>query len=224
MSKFFTVCVTGSFFLILMLATLDMLFFFGNVTDSEPVRLLFIVTREDALANWYSSLVTLAVALVALGVYLAGHRQPLWLLVTAFFLYAAVDDAVAIHERLGDELKMWVDDSAWDTLVLAFPSYSWQLFIAPLFALIAIYIARRLFSQLSIPAFLWLFIGFSLLAVAISVDFVEGLLLKALAGPTVNHLLRVFEEVLEMSGMTLVFFSFGHHLTSLVEITYRQRT
>jgi len=215
--------MTGSSIVILLLVVADVLFFYGDITASVPVRLLFIVTREDSLANWYSSILTLAVGLVAWVIYKANNRQPLWLLVTVFFIYAATDDATAIHERLGHEMKMWVDDSPWDTLILAFPSYSWQLFIAPIFAMIAVYIALQLSKQLRKTEFRWLFVGFALLATAISFDFIEGLFLKALAGDSVGHLLRLVEETLEMAGMTMVLYAFGRHLSGLLEIRCRYR-
>lgn len=220
----FTRFVTGSFVVITLLVIADMLFFFWDFTASEPIRLWFIIPREDGLANWYASLLTLSVGLVALVIYKVQNRQSIWLVCTVFFLYAAVDDATAIHERLGDELKMWVDDSAWDTLILAFPSYSWQLFIAPGFAIIAIYIAWQLSKQLHKVEFWWLFAGFALLAIALFSDFIEGLFLRALSGDSIGHLLRVFEETLEMAGMTLVLYAFGRHLSGLIEISCRYRS
>ncbi len=223
LSTFFTSCLIGSFIAILSLVAADILFFYWDITTSEPIRLWFIVPREDCLANWYSSLLTLSVGLVALSIYHVKNRQPPWLLVTAFFLYAAVDDATAIHERLGDELKMWIDDSPLDIVILAFPSYSWQLFIAPLFAVVAVYMAWRLSKQLGRKDFLWLLAGFALLGTAILFDFVEGLFLKALSGDSAGHLLRLAEEALEMSGMTLVLYAFGSHLSGLIELSYRSR-
>ena len=70
----------------------------------------FNITREDEVANFFSSFQMLAVAAVLLLITLIvrgqnqGSRSRLvwgWGLITALFFYMGVDDATKLHERVG---------------------------------------------------------------------------------------------------------------------------
>ncbi|MBV1878123.1 MAG: hypothetical protein KUG79_10820 [Pseudomonadales bacterium] len=197
---------------------LDAATFTFNWPVDQNLRLLFNLTVEQSLANWLSCVITLAVALVAFFNYKV-QAQPIWFFVAWFFFFAATDDATALHERLGDFLKSQVDNSDFDYIVIAFPSYSWQLFIAPLFVLAGLMIIRQLKTILNQHEMILLLVGFMFLGTALAFDFVEGLFLKLFTASIAGHLLLSAEEVLEMSGMLVVFLCFGKHLSRTMPLS-----
>ena len=111
-------------------------------------RRLFNITREDGVANFFSSFQMLAVAAVLLLITLAVRSQNQgsgsrlvwgWGLITALFFYMGVDDATKLHERVGTIFSVLVtgpedqpDPGFLGQLYDFFPSYSWQLVFGPI--------------------------------------------------------------------------------------------
>jgi len=217
------------------LVVLDVIFNFLAVIDDEGIREMFNVARELSLGNWFSSVQTAGVALVLFLLFMedraAGDRQRTgrgWGLLSALFLYVAVDDGVHIHERVAvataDFFTLTADGGAehsaavdWiGRLLDAFPSYPWQVLLGPflvIFGVLALLFLRRNLPPTSLR---WVYWGFFLYAAAQAQDFVEGLgtpyerLTEALGlDPyTIPHFAKVGEEYLEMVGTTLILYAF----------------
>lgn len=221
--------------------------------DSGAVRRLFNITREDALPSFFAVAQTLLVAATLWAVVVvvrAGRRRDGrgrvvgWTVLAAAFTYMAVDDGAKVHERLGTALQDAYEagstadgQAAWQRLVEAFPSYNWQLLFLPLFAALGIFVVVFLWRELT-EARSRLMVGTAvlLLALAVGLDFVEGLpevhpwnvysrfaivldfeeasrdIFRRSGYSTVVHFGKSLEEFTEMFSMTMLWAVFLEYL------------
>ena len=120
-----------------------------------------------------------------------------------------LDDALQIHEYLGSYFgDKFLKDG--------FVSYYWQVFFDPFFMIMGAYIF--LFISYNLKnigckiCILWLFFGFLLYAIAVGLDYYEGenpdlsYLMEFLRmhHKDVIHLMRAFEEYIEMVGSVVI--------------------
>jgi hypothetical protein len=187
------------------------------------------ITREDSLSNWFSGIQAIAVGAVIWLTAISVRKQMqgnhyrrkfyCWAGIGSFFIYLGIDDAIKFHERMGTASKvlLFQDDDTSGAGVLgsvydAFPSYTWQMIFGPFFMAIGIFIVWFLWKALE-PRRLWCWflVGISLYAVAIGLDFVEGLDSEPYEGIAaffyteeyrIEHLSKTLEEFLEMLGTT----------------------
>lgn len=205
-------------------------------------RRFFNITREDGVANFFSSFQMLAVAGVLLLITLVvrdrnqgSGTRPVWGwgLITVLFFYMGVDDATKLHERLGTIFSVVVtgaDDQPnpgfLGQLYEVFPSYTWQLVFGPIVAAAGLFVVIFLLRHL--PA-LYLkslvLVAMGLFAMAVGMDFVEGMENHFMDGVAdvfstfpdrVEHFSKSIEEFLEMAGTTIFLFVF---LKTLMHIT-----
>jgi len=239
-------CVT----LELLFVWLDYSVNYGRWTDIGAIRRLVNITREDGLAGWFQPVQTLLVALTLWAIWMVDRRQGPgrrwslgWAVVAAFFTYMAVDDGTKMHERFGTAAGVASERGSssvattGDALLALFPSYAWQVVLLPVLAALGIFtlcfLWRRLadrFSRLLVVA------GLGCFAVAIGLDFVEGLPRRhplnvqtwvvehvpldrfsrrrfgRSAPDTVDHFAKALEETLEAFGTTLLWLAFLRHL------------
>ena len=194
------------------------------------IRRMVNITREDSLSNWFSSIQAITVGaviwLTAIGVrkQMQGNHYNkrkfyCWAGIGSFFIYLGIDDAIKFHERMGTAFKvlLFENDGASSVGVIGsaydkFPSYTWQLVFGPFFIAIGIFIVWFLWKALE-PHRLWCWflVGISLYAVAVGLDFVEGLDTEPYEGIAgffsteeyrIEHLSKTLEEFLEMLGTT----------------------
>jgi hypothetical protein len=197
-------------------------------------RRLFNITREDGVANFFSSFQMLAVAAVLLLVTLVirgqnqGSRPKLvwgWALITALFFYMGVDDATKLHERMGTIFSELVTGSEGRTdpgllgqLYDVFPSYTWQLVLGPVVAIAGLFVFVFLMRELpSLHLKLLVCLALGLFVIAVGMDFVEGMengimihvadVFSTFPGRAV-HFSKSIEEFLEMAGTTIFLFVF----------------
>ena len=197
---------------ILTVGLLDVLFYFLELLPSELLRRSFDIAREESLGTWVSISLSLLTGLTAGAVCahltIRGALKPAigWAIVALFFVYVTFDDAAKFHERLGTAVRLkyeyWTDSS----LESWFPSWGWQLFVAPLFVGMGIYLLYFLWTAVSSSLRLLLIAGFGLFGIAVAMDFVEGILF--LDGDKALHLMRLVEEMLEMFGTTVFLYVF----------------
>ncbi len=227
---------------------------YGGLTRLGALRRLANITREDSLASWVGTTQTSLVALTVWWIWLvvcrtaaARWRRIGWLVVAAFFTLMAVDDGAMLHERAGtvfSELNS-SDSAAGPATGLvgsseAFPSYAWQLVALPLFVALGAFILVFLWRALPSSSLRWLvLVALTCFAVAVALDFVEGLdddhpwnlhahLTAAVdfgdyteyrfghdAFDTVVHFSKSLEEFLEMLGNTLLWYVFLRTLVGL---------
>jgi len=195
------------------------------------IRRMINITREDSLSNWFSSIQAVAVGsviwLTAIGVrkQMAGDNYKrkfyCWAGIGTFFIYLGIDDAIKFHERMGTayHVLLFDDDSSSANegmlgyLYDFFPSYTWQMVFGPFFMAIGIFIIWFLWKSLE-PRRLWnwFLVGIGMYAVAIGLDFVEGLDSEPYEGIAaffsteeyrIEHLSKTLEEFLEMLGTTI---------------------
>lgn len=187
----------------------------------RPLRKVFDITLEGGLGNAFASLQTLATAFILLLIYLSSSpRKQGWAFLATFFGYLAFDDATSFHERVGTSIKHGVDT---EKLQVHFTSYYWQVFFVPIFALAALYILYFVWTELRHTGWLrYIVSGFFLFAVAVFLDFLDGLHLEVWDSYTMRHFQRLIEEFIEMFGTTLCLVAFFAHLTEgrkQIEIT-----
>jgi len=167
--------------------------YFVNVCQGSSIgsiRRLFNITREDALPSWFGVTQTFLAALTALLITALARARGSrgwvvagWIFVTVLLAYMAADDGAKIHERIGTAARM-LEEARTDAegelpgrgTFAWFPSYSWQVVMLPVFAVSGFAMFTFLWGQLRPRSSRWLLLGaFSLFALAVGLDFVEGL-------------------------------------------------
>jgi hypothetical protein len=167
---------------------------YGQATTIGPLRRFFNIAREDSMASWFGCMQTALIALTLGLLYLLSRALPGtsrwqrtgWLIMTCFFAYMAFDDGTEFHERMGSTYGEIQDRSprpaAQETSSLVarmdkiFPSYNWQLLLMPAFAALGLFTAVFLWRELATPrSRILLLASLGLLALAVGLDFIEGL-------------------------------------------------
>ena len=198
---------------------LDLIFNWADVAGVRSIRRIFNMAREESLPTWFA---TFQATLVSVGAFAAwwfrkrrlpaGQAGNGLLFVSAFFMYVGLDDAAKIHERVGSASGRWFEESdslAW--IVESFPSYGWQLFVAPILAvclLVSVAIVWRRSRGLDARPFL--LATLLLFGLSQGIDFLEGIdelfefvaTRNGLDDYTVSHGFKVVEETLEMLATT----------------------
>jgi len=200
----------------------------------RPFRHLFLLSREDGLGSWLGTIQTLFAGFTLLIIHLKVKKNNLaskwattmWGFLAFFFLFWAFDDGVQIHERVSASLSMIAStprasssaSSLVEKIVLNYPSYPIHLFIVPIFGGVGIYMLFFLWRVLEGSRAKFLpFIAVASLAMAMGIDFAEGLSNHPqwdVFGMMVNkfhiefHVIYATEEILEMFGMTLFWTTF----------------
>lgn len=209
--------------------------------SSSTVQRFFNITREDGFPNFFSSFQLLTVAAVLLLITVVVRVQTLgaksklvwgWAIVAALFLYMGVDDATALHERVGTYFSEAVtnpdggpDSGFFGQLYDKFPSYAWQFVFGPIVVVAGLFVVTFLLKQLpSTELKILILIAFGFFAVAMGIDFVEGMenevtdrvaeFFSTYPARAV-HFSKSVEEFLEMSGTTIFLFVFLKTLMSL---------
>jgi len=197
----------------------------GQMQVDEATRRLFDITRERNLPTAVSVAFTLAAALAAA---LAARRTraeggqrwraALWTVAAAFFAYMALDDALEVHERAATALAEALEAHRAHPLVawmLAFPGYYWPLFFLPVFGALGLLLLAFVLRELPPGGPRRMLVaGLACYVVAVIMDFAEGAdaVFDALAGltasvltrPELQHLMRAYEEAIEIAGTGLL--------------------
>ena len=230
--------------IILFLAFADVFLNHYEWIDSEAIRILLNITRDDGLSNWFSSVQLLTVSVV-LWMILFGliYSKPKlirkkidkfgWGLSALFFTYLAVDDGSKMHERVGTafrnsmEARHQYNSGFVSNLFDVFPSYGWQFLFVPIFGLIAGFMLIFLFKNLKTKSqIIFIFLGFSCYVVSVILDFFEGIdgnvydPIVSLFNTdlhSVQHFSKLIEEIIEMVGNTFFMLAFTKQLINLVE-------
>ncbi len=205
------------------------------------IRRMFNITREDSLSNWFSSIQIITVGTVLLMVTFAGKKKIeipemrkfyCWLGIAIFFIYMGIDDAIKFHERIGTAFKTIfkhpegvIEPGIMDKAYSFFPSYSWQMVFGPFFASIGLFILWFLWKELSSKKLKYLLlVALTLYAIAVGLDFVEGLdssPYKRIAEYfgtkefRIRHMSKAVEEFFEMFGTTIFLTLFLRHLFNI---------
>jgi len=162
----------------------------------RPLRKSFNITREDSISNWFSATQPLVTAAILFLLYLQSGRKRGWAILSAFFAYMAIDDAIQFHERAGSSLDLILYDTP-------LPTYGWHFVFAVPFGAMGLYIVWFLYRELRSEGTLgWLFAALTALVIAVAMDAVEGLEIPLLSSDAVGHYLKAIEETLEMFGNT----------------------
>lgn len=184
-------------------------------SDHGAIRRMFNITREDGMASWFAVFQTSMVALTAwticgLTKLKLGTVQFRWLIIALFFTYMTVDDGAAVHERVGTALSQ-------SEAVAGFPSYAWQVIFVPFFATVGVYIFISLWmSFATVQERAQVFTAFSCFAVAVAIDFFEGMDNAYLylynwfewSSREAKHYSKSLEEFIEMVGMSILLVTF----------------
>jgi len=191
----------------------------------------FDLTRESSFPTFWTSLLTLGIGLLCFVIsHFLRHegapkmRRYAWSFAGIVFLVFAVDDAIAFHERIGSITSLNLVSA------LRYPSYPWHVTVAPILGLgllLTFFIIwRDIRKKPGLTA--WLFLALACFAGAFFLDFREGVLQmessalqQPVPGSEALPQLMLVEEVLEIAGMTFLFFvvlSYLIRLTGVVDL------
>jgi len=223
-----------------LLVLLDAFVNYAEWSKFGTIRRLFNITREDGLASWFMVTQTFVVALILWLIFFLQRNRGVsrkriagWGFLAGFFTYMSADDGAMIHERLGTLAeKMFESDtygyaeSLLGRVQALFPSYEWQLVAMPLLAAAGLFMLFFLWREFSTRGErLLLLTSAGFMALAVGLDFVEGLEFKhplnvaAWVGTTfdltiytVKHFSKSLEEFLEMLAMSVLLMLVLRHL------------
>lgn len=225
------------------LLLLDYAVNYSHGVEVPYIRRLFNITREDGLASWFAVTQTFVVALTLAAIWIVARGSGArpwtargWLALALFFLYLAIDDGAAVHERLGSTLNDWRAENLYD----GFPSYAWQIIFVPIFAAFGLFMLVFLYRNLETRRQrLGVFAAMGCMAAAIGLDFIEGLApehslnlysriseaydfesftqqqFEATEFEALVHFSKAVEETIEMLAMTLLLVVFLSQLMRL---------
>lgn len=163
-----------------------------NYHEALPVgalRRLFNTAREDSLPSFLGLVQSVLMAATAWGIWWLRHTPTTgsssapeatsstrgWFWVAVLLSYLAIDDGAQVHERLGTAAEELAGANSWLGSALGvFPSYAWQVVVAPVLALAVAAMLVFLWRQVPERRF-WLALVPLLFAVALGLDFLEGL-------------------------------------------------
>ena len=197
----------------------------------SSIRRMVNISREDSLSNWFSSYQTITVGLILWTTAAAVRSQArdvggpkkefyCWAILATFFVYMGIDDAIRFHERIGTAFGRVLSymEKSFGAGILnhiheAFPSYNWQMVFGPFFLAMGVFLLWFIWQQFSASKLRYLLLAaVSLYAVAVGLDFVEGLDTSPYEGiadyfstteDRVGHMSKALEEFLEMFGTTI---------------------
>ena len=218
----------------IILVIFDLVFNYLDVLDELYIRRIWNVAREQSIPTWFASTQT---QLLGVTVLVCGFVQQKqipswqffsWLFFGLFFLWVGIDDAAEIHEKLGTAIDNKFGQNI-ESDALITQSYSWQLYIAPIFSIIGLFLVAffgKLFYEQGL--FWYLFFGLGCWVVSQMLDFTEGLeqietvyadigtMINASDDYLVPHTSKLIEEYLEMLGTTLLWVGYLKYLANLL--------
>jgi hypothetical protein len=215
--------------LVIMVAAADYFLFFRGWFPSRIVARSFDISSEESVGTWLSSNIALFTGLFTAAIFTHSRKHDSraialgWALMALFFLYVSVDDAAKLHERLGTAVRVKYEQIAEISLDSWFPSWGWQIFIAPFFVAYGCYLLWFLWHAVAPVYRGWVFLAFSCFGIAVSLDFVEGMDLAWLENEDAVHLLQLAEETLEMLGTTAFLFVVMLSLNDRIGMRLRDR-
>lgn len=215
--------------MIIAVAVADFFLFFLGWFPSQIVARSFDISGEESVGTWLSSNIALFTGLFAAAIFVHSRKHDSraiawgWALMALFFIYISVDDAAKLHERLGTAVRIKYEKTAAVSLDSWFPSWGWQLFIAPFFIAYGCYLLWFLWHAVLPKNRGWIFLAFSCFGAAVSLDFIEGMELTWLESEDNVHLLQLTEETLEMLGTTAFLFVVMVSLNNRIAIMLRDR-
>lgn len=223
-----------------LLVILDLWLNHGKAVSSTSIQHLFNLAREGSIGSWFSSTQTLFVGITLWLIFLGIKNEPNshfsktfgWALLAVFFTYMAIDDAAAIHERLGsafEDLHVDKDDEDLGITGILFekyPSYAWQFILGPFYLGMGVFLLVFLWRELQTPRLrILILLALACFSTAVGLDYVEGLyggykriiVATSMDYETVLHYAKVLEEFLEMLGTSLFLWAFLIHLTQKID-------
>lgn len=209
--------------LVITVGLLDVFFYYLEWLPSEIIRRSFNIGTEESLGTWVSTSLALFAGLVAAALAARFYQSAVrkssfgWTIVALFFIYISFDDAAKFHERLGTAFRVKFEILTDSEIISWFPSWGWQLFVAPFFVAMGIYLCWFFWGAVSARLRVWVIFAFALLAAAVGLDFVEGTMNRE-GIDTYIHLMRLTEELLEMFGTTAFLYVFLSTLSANVTL------
>lgn len=217
------------------LVACDSVLTFHDVTGYYVFNRVFDMTREESIPNWYASILLFCIALTCAVTYTIQRRRvdrrdalP-WVFFAGFFTFLSMDDGAKIHERLGSFFRELAEEgdgvfTVFQPVLEAASTYSWQIFVLPVFLFFAFFILLWGFNNISVrETHRWILLGGFFIAIALGLDYFEGLVDngvidlegRLLSVNTIEHYQRVLEEFSEMTGFICILRGLCVHLLSL---------
>ena len=203
--------------------TADLFLVYFELSPSVILARSFDISLEESLGTWFSSIQALFVGLVAIAILVHSRKHDSkfiaagWGIVALFFIFISLDDTAKFHERLGTALRLKYEQRTDIPLRDWFPSYGWQLFIAPIFVAMGFFVLSFLWIAVAASLRIWVLAALSLFGIAVGLDFIEGFN-RGTMDDSFRHLIQLLEEMLEILGTTIFLFVFLSTLSSRVRL------
>ncbi len=195
---------------------------------------MFHMDREANFPTWFSSAQLLLVGLVLLLIFALERRHSpnswavlVWLLSAIGVIFLSADETAKIHEFLGTWFDEVFDSAQAGTFLhtlKSFPSYYWALAYVPIAIPAQIFLSIFFWKRLAEAR--WMAIAGMMVFVvgAVLLDHLEGRFGNADHLPLPIQLFDVnfrfdiflFEELLEMLGVTMILFALAEHASKLM--------
>ena len=218
-----------------LLLVADYAFTYLDLTGYYVFERTFAMTKEESIPNWYASILLFCIALTCALTFVMQsprvekYQATPWIFFAVFFAFLSMDDGAKIHERLGSFFRELAEEgdgmfTSFQPLLEATSTYSWQIFVLPVFLLCGFVMVLWGFNNIAVPeTHRWVILGGIAIAPALGLDYFEGLVdndVIALEGRflsvyTIEHYQRVIEEFLEMTGFLCILRGLWIHLLSL---------
>jgi hypothetical protein len=190
---------------------------------------MFDLGYEGNMPTWLNSIFWLSTAVAATLCFAfekgKKFRWP-WLLIACVFCFASCDEVAEIHENVGTALQELFEDNNLRQLSEASPGSPWIGFYLPVLAVVVIGMVVFIFKRLSLRGRLTVLGGFACFALAILMDFYQGMpdaeriVIATALGfqrSVLVELSILIEEVSELSGCICLTNAFVDHFCRLVE-------
>ena len=221
-----------------LLVICDVIFTYLDVTGYYLFRRSFDMTREESIPNWYASILLFGIgltcsllAVVHRAIKSARSLASTWLFFALFCGFLSADDGARIHERAGPFFKDLTQNGiagfqVFGGVLESSATYSWQIFVLPIFLFVGFFMliwGHQHIGNKQVKR--WVLLGAGCIAVAIALDYFEGLVKykvislddRVLSAETIEHFQRVIEEFLEMTGFILALRGLSAHLFELMD-------
>ncbi|MEK6206483.1 MAG: hypothetical protein AABM32_02470 [Chloroflexota bacterium] len=164
---------------------------------------LFSTRREMNIPTWYSSfallLCSLLLAIIAFGERKqAGRRLLQWSFLSLIFLYIAVDEGAAIHERLSQAASHVISLRGTGLF-----NYAWVVPAGLLVVLLGLAYLRFLLGLPTRTRNLFVLAGVTYIGGALGSEMVSGLRSEVFGADIGYEMISTVEELLEMSGVVI---------------------
>ncbi len=195
--------------IVIILFSIDMYTYFNGLHNYDLFDEDFNMAAEHNVPTLLSVTIVMLIGFISYLKYYETKKYG-WLITSIFFIYMGIDDGLVLHEQLAHIFEDTISD-------VEYASYPWHMIVLPFFAFfgafIVLFLLKEFYETKCKQCIFLLLFGFFLYAVAIGLDYYEGMeeeyfylmgTFRTLFIDDIEHLLYAVEEAIEMIGSTFI--------------------